>query len=297
MPSIQSLFMKTLLIFQSLFSGSREELEVTKERNDLENMGKMFKVPRQFKRIPVEIGKLQAEWIVPDEVQSKRTILYFHGGSYLAGSITSHQGMVANIAIAAKTRALMLDYRLAPEHPFPSAILDGLSAYEWMIKNGTSPDDVIIAGDSAGGGLTLALLLKIRDLNRDLPTMAVCLSPWTDLAGKGESIASNARKDIILNSKNLQKAARLYLKDESDLNPYASPIYADLKGLPSIMIQVGSDEILLSDSVNLAEKAKIAGVDVALEVWDGMQHVWQFGGKVLPEARKAIQSIGDFINR
>jgi monoterpene epsilon-lactone hydrolase len=297
MPSIQSKLVKILLSMGNSVSDSREKLDVKKERIELEKLGKMFKATGKARLVPVSVASLQAaDWVIPKDLETKRTILYFHGGSYNAGSAISHRGFVTDLAIASKAQALIVDYRLAPENPFPAAIEDATTAYDWLVQNGISAGNIIVAGDSAGGGLTLALLVKLRDQKKTMPAMAVCLSPWTDLAGTGESIQKNAKKDIILHSENLKKSAKLYLGIASAKEPYASPLYADFNGFPPLLIQVGSDEILLSDSVNLAAKAKAAGVDVTLEVWEDMQHVWQFAGKLVPEAWKAIQSIGHFID-
>jgi monoterpene epsilon-lactone hydrolase len=297
MPSLQSVFVKWFLTLDALFSGSPEILDVQKERFELDKMGRLFKTSDNIKFIPIALQGLYAEWVIPENLDTKRTILYFHGGSYLAGSISSHRGFVADLAISAKARALIVEYHLAPEFPFPAALEDAMMAYDWLIEKGTSPGNVIVAGDSAGGGLTLALLIHLRDQKKELPAMAICLSPWTNLAVTGESVLKNAKKDIILNSKNLKKAADLYLNGEAAEGPLASPMYADFTGIPPLLIQAGSDEILLSDSISLAAKAKADGVDVTLEIFDGMQHVWQFAGRLVPEAWKAILSIGTFIDR
>ncbi|HBG74606.1 MAG: hypothetical protein A2X25_11275 [Chloroflexi bacterium GWB2_49_20] len=295
MASYQAIALKLFFRIDNLLSGPREELDAQKERRELEKMVRLFKYMQEVQTIPISVHGIPAEWILPSDIVLKRTILYLHGGSYIAGSLNSHRIFVANLAAAAKARALIIDYRLAPEFPFPAAIQDAKLAYGWLLENGNSPNEIIIAGDSAGGGLALSLLLVIRNLKQDLPAMAICLSPWTDLTVSGESVLLNAKKDIILNAENLKKAAKLYLGEVGAEDPLASPIFADLKGLSPMLIQAGSDEILLSDSVNLVTSAKAAGVDATLDVWKDMQHVWQFAGSLVPEARQAVSAIGNYI--
>jgi monoterpene epsilon-lactone hydrolase len=297
MPSLQARLLKGLLRLNNRFSGSREDLDIGEERKALEKLARGFNNRQHAEHTPVSINGLLAEWIVPQHISPGRTILYLHGGSYVAGSINSHRSIATSIAISARARALIIEYRLAPEFPFPAAIEDAKSAYDWLRANGISPKEIIFVGDSAGGGLALALLNLINLKADTMPAMAICLSPWIDLTEKVEPEIDNSRKDAILNAVNLKKAAKLYLEKEDPKNPLASPIYAELKNLPPILIQVGSDEILLSDSINYANLAKDAGVDICLEIWDDMQHVWQFAGNLVPESRKAISSIGNFIEK
>jgi acetyl esterase/lipase len=172
---------------------------------------------------------------------------------------------------------------------------DALAAYRWLLKGSVQTKQIVVAGDSAGGGLTLSLLLSLREKGLPLPAAAVCLSPWTDLTSSGESWETNARIDFMLEKTSTVKAAKLYLGDANPRSPLASPLYADPTGLPSLLIQVGSEEVLLSDSTLFAEKARAAGVDVTLENWKGMQHVWQYTASMLPEARQAVARIGEFV--
>jgi acetyl esterase/lipase len=174
---------------------------------------------------------------------------------------------------------------------------DTLAAYEWLLSNGIPAEQIAIAGDSAGGTLTLTLLIQLRDQGKPLPALAVCLSPATDFTLSGESWSRNQKKDVMLNLKNIRTAIEIYLCGADLYSPLVSPLYADLHGLPPILIQVGSDEVLLSDATRFTEKAKEVGVSVTLEVWDGMQHVWQYTANFLPEARQAIRNIGEFAER
>jgi acetyl esterase/lipase len=192
---------------------------------------------------------------------------------------------------------LAIDYRLAPEHPFPAALDDALSAYRWLLDGGAAPDKILVMGDSAGGGLTLAALLKLRDDSLPLPAAAVALSPWTDLALTGASLKLNARSDPMLNVEHLPMLAQEYLAGADPRLPYISPLYGDLAGLPPVLLQVGGDEILRDDAVRMHERLRDAGCQSELEVWPRMPHVWHAFAPVLPEARRAIASIGAFARR
>jgi acetyl esterase/lipase len=288
-----------LLIFrvkQFLFDRSGA-LNVDKDRQELETLAKTFKPLAPIQTTSVVANNVSAEWITPQGISTERVILYIHGGSFNSGSVVSHRALAANIAMACKARALIIDYRLAPEHPFPSALQDALAAYDWLLSNGIPAGQVAIAGDSAGGTLSLTLLIQLRDQGKPLPAMAVCLSPATDFTLSGESWTRNRAKDVMLNLRNIRTAGEIYLRSADLRSPLVSPLYADLHGLPPILIQVGSVEVLLSDATRFAEKAKEVGVSVTLEVWDGMQHVWQYTASFLPEARQAIRNIGEFAER
>jgi monoterpene epsilon-lactone hydrolase len=231
----------------------------------------------------------------PPRMEGGRTILYLHGGYYVFGSIHSHRNLAGNIAAGARARALIIAYRLGPEHPFPAAPEDALTAYRWLLAQDRRPHQITLVGDSAGGGLVLALLLSLRDRGEPLPAAAVCLSPVTDLTLSGESWKTNDRKDAVIERQVAEEARSMYVARTNPCEPLCSPLFADLHGLPPLLIQVGSDEVFLSDSTCFAEHARAAGVDVTLEVWRGMQHVWQYSAPFVPEARQAINRIGEFI--
>jgi monoterpene epsilon-lactone hydrolase len=194
-------------------------------------------------------------------------------------------------------RALLIEYRLAPEHPFPAAVEDSVAAYRWLLKEGFDPARIAVAGDSAGGGLTVATMVKLRDENEPLPAAAVCLSPWVDMEGIGESMKTRAEVDPIVERGPLLEMAEAYLGGADPRTPLAAPLYADLKGLPPMLIQVGTAEVLLDDSTRLAEEAKKAGVDVTLEPWEDMIHIWQFFASMVPEGRDAVDRIASFIHK
>ena len=295
MLSWQARVLEIYLVSKRRFSDQSGELDVARERADVESMARMFRPLCAIQCESVVANGVPAEWIVPQGVQSTRVILFLHGGSSNSGSIVSHRTLAGNVALASKARSLLIEYRLAPEHPFPAAVEDAVAAYEWLLAQGCAPSQIVLAGDSAGGTLTLALLIHLRDHNKPMPAAAVCLSPAPDLTFSGESWILNAKKDLMLDARKERKAVEIYLRGADPRAPLASPYFGDLRGLPPLLIQIGSHELLLSDSTRLAEKAKAAGVDVTLEVWPGMQHEWQFAAKILPEGKRAISRIGAFV--
>jgi epsilon-lactone hydrolase len=242
-----------------------------------------------------DAGGVPAEWVAAAGVRSGRVLLYLHGGAYQIGSPATLRRMVALISGAAQVRVLSIDYRLAPEDPFPAAVDDAVAAYRFILGSGADPADVAIAGDSAGGGLALATLVALRDAGDRLPAGAVAMSPWTDLALTGESLRTRADVDVMIKPAGMTETAATYLAGADPRHPYASPLYADLHGLPPILIQVGDAEVILDDSTRFAAKARAAGVDVTLEVWPEMPHVWQAFAGLLPESDQAIQRIGSWL--
>ena len=244
---------------------------------------------------PIKIGDVPAEWIVAPGAADDRVILYLHGGGYVMGSINTHRAMIARISRAAKARVLALDYRLAPEHPFPAAVDDATTAYRWLLQQGYKPNKIVISGDSAGGGLTFSTLVALRESKTPLPAAAAPISPWTDLAATGASLKTRAKVDPMVGDNGLAPMAQHYAGSHDLKHPGVSPLYADLKELPPLLIHVGDAEILLDDSTRIAERAKAAGVDVTLEVWPEMVHVWHVFAKILPEGQQAIDRIGEFV--
>ena len=243
----------------------------------------------------VGVNGIPAEWISAPESQENRVILYLHGGGYLFGSAHTHRVMLAHMARAAKARVLALDYRLAPEIPFPAPVEDSVSAYRWLLSQGISAKKMVIGGDSAGGGLAVATLVALRSVGEPMPAAGVCISAWTDMESTGQSHTTNAESDPSVSKERLLKIAKVYLNGKEPTAPLASPIHADLTGLPPLLLQVGSIEVLLDDSTLLKSRAKAAGVSVDMEVWDDMPHVWHHYAPILPEARKAIGRIGEFV--
>lgn len=268
---------------------------VEKMRQGMDSVARMFTPPAGTRREEVHAGSVPCEWLSHPESDEERVVFYLHGGGYLLGSRKSHRHLVAQIAKAGGCRALSVEYRLAPEHPHPAAVEDATAAYKWLLDQGIDPSRVVISGDSAGGGLTVATLVALRDEGVPLPAAAVCLSPWVDLEGEGETMTSLADVDVMVKREKLLEMATDYLSGAHPRTPLAAPLHAELKGLPPMLIHVGAHETLLDDSRRLAEKARKAGVEVALEIWDHMIHVWHFFSPMLPEGAQAIEKIGAYI--
>lgn len=259
-------------------------------------MGMALVPPRDATFAAVDADGVKAEWAsVPES--SDAVVFYLHGGGYLMGSPAGYRDFVVRICRAGGVRALSVDYRLAPEHAFPAAVDDAVKAYRWTLARGVAPSRIVMAGDSAGGGLTLSTLLALKAQNLPLPKAAICLSPVTDLALTGASVASKAAEDVFLTREKLDFYYSNFLKHQDPKTPLASPLYADLSGLPPMLVMVGTSEILLDDSTRLAEKAKASGVDVELVIGEGMIHVWPFFASLISEGRQGVETIGAFIRK
>jgi len=263
----------------------------------LERLFTDFPSARQVKCEPVSAGGVKAEWITAPNAAADRAILYLHGGGYIMGSINTHRELIARLSKAAQARMLALDYRLAPEHPFPAPVEDAMAAYRWMLAEGLKPSRIAVAGDSAGGGLTVAALVAFRDAGLPMPAAGIPISPWVDLEAIGESMKTRSSQDPIVKPEMIREIARVYLAGQNPRSPLAAPLYADLHGLPPLLIHVGDAEALLDDSKRLAERAKAAGVDVTLEVWPEMPHVWHLFAHFLPEGQQAIDRAGEFVRK
>ncbi len=263
----------------------------------LERLFTDFPSARQVKCEPVTAGGVKAEWITAPNAAADRAILYLHGGGYIMGSINTHRELIARLSKAAQARILALDYRLAPEHPFPAPVEDATAAYRWMLAQGLKPSRIAVAGDSAGGGLTVAALVAFRDAGLPMPAAGIPISPWVDLEAIGESMKTRSSQDPIVKPEMIREIARVYLAGQNPRSPLAAPLYADLHGLPPLLIHVGDAEALLDDSKRLAERAKAAGVDVTLEVWPEMPHVWHLFAHFLPEGQQAIDRAGEFVRK
>lgn len=281
-----------LTLLRSRPPAFKETIEAQREHTD--SIDRVFRIAADVIRTQVAAGSVPAHWIEAPGAKADRIILYLHGGGYVLGSIRSHGELISRIARATGGRALAPMYRLAPEHPFPAAVDDAVAAYRWLLAEGARPESIVIAGDSAGGGLAIATLVALRDAGEPLPLAAACLSPWVDLEVTSASIEARAHLDPIVERKGLLKMAAHYLGGGDPRHPLASPIYADLTGLPPLFIQVGTAEVLFDDAVRLAERARLSGVEVTLDVWDEMLHAWHIFA-LLPEARRAIERIAQFI--
>ena len=271
------------------------DISFPESRAMFEEMVAFFPLPEGVSSTPLDAGGIPAEWIAAPNATDEQTIYWLHGGGYCIGSIKTHRGLLARISAATGARALAIDYRLAPERPFPAAVEDAVAGYRWLLANGVEPPQIVVGGDSAGGGLTVATLVALKDAGERLPSGAVCISPWTDMALAGESLVSKAEADPMITTDGIARVRDAYVGTADPRGPLASPIYADLSGLPPMLIHVGENEVLLSDSTRLAKRAEAAGVDVTLEVWPDMFHVWHFFAAMLPEAQQAIDRIGEWV--
>jgi len=274
---------------------SFEDLTLEQQREAAEGFGLLTGPVDDLIAAPVSAGGVPAEWVSVPESASDRVLLYVHGGGYVIGSIAAYRNFAAHLARAAGCRVLNVDYRLAPEHRFPAAVDDSVAAYRWLLTQGVTPSQIAIAGDSAGGGLTLATLLRLRDEGGPLPAGAVPLSPWTDLEGTGETLTTNAATDPLVQMDGLKLMADSYLQGADPRHPHASPLHADYTGLPPLLIQVGDAETLLDDSRRVAKLARGAGVDVTLQVFPEMGHVFQMCAGNVPESDDAVAKIGKWL--
>jgi acetyl esterase/lipase len=286
------------LAFRFLMKRSEGDLSVDDIRRRFARMERLTPPPPRGTRTrTVDAGGVPGELVETRASRPDRHLLYLHGGAYALGSPRLYRHFTWRMANAARARVLVADYRLAPEHPFPAALDDAVAAWRWLLGAGAAPAGMAIAGDSAGGGLALAAMLKLRDDGLPLPAAAVAMSPWTDLALTAPSLRLNATADPMLIAADVPRFAAAYLGRADPRDPYASPLYGDPHGLAPTLIQAGSDEILRDDSVRMAEVMRAAGCTVELQVWPKMPHTWQLLAPVLPEARAAIAEIARFLDR
>ena len=276
-------------------------------RAGMERGGEATPLPKDVKFEAISIGAatgiaarvntegVPGEWAIAPEARGDRAIVYLHGGGYCLGSIATHRALCGQLSRLTGARVLNVGYRLAPEHPHPAAVEDAVAAVRWIYAQGFAPSRVAIAGDSAGGGLTIATLLALRDAGDALPAAGVCISPWTDLSASGESVKTKAALDPVVTESSLRQLAAAYLGGKPAQTPLASPLFADLRALPPLLVQVGSAEVLLDDATRFASRARDAGVDVTLEVWEDMIHVWHAFAGLLPEGERACERIATWL--
>lgn len=287
----------------------RSVVQLPKLRNDgIINTGADFaknttfwKAPKGYDLIKDEIDSLPVELLIKEDSDRENVILHLHGGAYVIGYMDIYRQIALRYSrISGGADVVSIDYRLAPEHTYPAALEDALKAWDWMLEQGYKEENIIIAGDSAGGNLALALVAKLRDDNRPLPKAMVLMSPWTDLAGEGKSRINNQKKDPLFGNKNgivnnFDKKSNPYAGDTDLYDKYLSPVYGDFDGFPPMLIQVGTYEILESDSVDVYKKAKAAGVNATLTRYEGMFHVFQLAGYLIPESKQAWNEVEDFL--
>ena len=272
-----------------------ENPPVTDLRKGFDVLASKFPLTPEFTFTRLDAGGVPAAWVEAPGADQGRTMLYLHGGGYVIGSIDTHRELAGRLSQAAAARVLIIDYRLAPEHPYPAAVEDAVAAYRWLLADGAVPGRTVVAGDSAGGGLTVATMLALREAGDPLPAAGVCLSPWVDMEGIGDSMTGKADVDPMVRHEGLVRMASLYLNGADPRTPLAAPLYADLKGLPPLLIHVGTAETLLDDAIRLAERARAAGVEVTFESWDDMIHVWHLFAPLLPEGQQAVERVGAYV--
>ncbi len=266
---------------------------IAEQRARQEKLAKIFKISKDIKVSQLSANGVPVELI--DVVNSRKgIILYLHGGAYAVGSAYVHREFLSRLAKSCQTKVLAINYRLAPENPFPAALEDSITAYKWLVSRGFDPSTIVIAGDSAGGGLAIATLVALRDNGTPLPACAVCISPWVNLSHTGEK--PNNNNDPILNPEILAHFSRDYAGQTDICNPLISPVFADLKELPPLLIHAGTDEILIDQVKQIYENARQAGVEIVLDLWDGMFHVFQII-PILPESKRSLEKIASFINK
>ncbi len=269
--------------------------DVKDSRARFEKMGAFLGGAPDAKCETVDVDGVPAEWVSAAGADTSRAVLFLHGGGYVIGSLNTHRRLAFDISAASGARVLLLDYRLAPEHPFPAAVDDAATAWRWLLKQGFTADKLSIAGDSAGGGLTIATLVNLRDQKLALPACAVAISPWVDLEGVGTSMTARAGADPMVQKPGLTWMADLYLAGKDARTPLAAPLHADLSGLPPILVQVGTAETLLDDSTRIAERLHNAGGEVKLSVWPNMLHVFPLFAPILSEGMDGCREIGAFM--
>ncbi len=269
--------------------------DIPTRRRDFDMLSQAYPPPADVRIERVRAGGVEAEWTSTPDARADTVVLYVHGGGYVFGSLDSHRHMIAEIGRAARARTLALHYRLAPEHPFPAPVEDTLTAYRFLLDRGVPARQIAIAGDSAGGGLTVAAMVAIRDAGLPQPACGWAISPWVDMEAVGQSVADNAARDPSVQKDLLLEIARTYLNGADPRSPAAAPIYADLRGIAPLLIQVGSVETLLDDAMRLARVAGLADVTVDLQVWPEMIHVWHLFHPELSAGRRAIEAGGAYI--
>lgn len=280
---------------ERLFAARRPDRPIEIRRREWEAECRTQVLPRGARFRSQLAGDVACEWMEMPRVARDRTFLLLHGGGYNAGSPRTHRRLAANLARAAHMRVLTPDYRLAPEHPFPAGVKDALQVYRWLLGQGLGEDNIVIGGDSAGGGLALSMLLALRDAGARMPRAAILIAPWTDLTVSSPSYRSNRKFDPIINEDELREAGLWYAGDRDPADPMLSPMFADLRGLPPLLVHAASDETMVDDSRLFADRARAHGVDVTLRIYDGLWHVFHAAGTEIPESRQAIDEIGAYL--
>jgi monoterpene epsilon-lactone hydrolase len=299
MPSLRSRIIRFAIQNTNIMNGKHGTVVETRRATDA--AARWLRPPGGVAIHSARSGGIPGEWIIPQDAPADRALLYMHGGGFVFGSLITHRALIARLANSAGTRAFSVDYRLAPEHPFPAALNDSLAAYRGLVENGIAPNRIVVAGDSAGGTLALSLILSLKKEGAPLPVAAVCISPVTDMLWTGPSMRTKAGIDPIFTEGGASPLGTSihtdYIGSEDSRNPLISPLYGDMHEMPPVLLHVGEDEVLLDDSVRLAERVRAAGGQVELVVWGGLWHVFQVFAPFVPEAAQSIRQIGEFVRR
>jgi epsilon-lactone hydrolase len=295
MASEQAEAIKVLLVEFRQEQEASGEKSLEEMRADMGRFGDLTSEPEGVTWSPVDAGGVPAIWAIPPDGADDRVLEYLHGGGYVLGSAEVYKRFTGHLANAIGCRVLNVDYGLAPENPHPGPVNDSVTVYRWLLDQGYRPEHLAIAGDSAGGGLTLATLLKLRADGLPQPAAAVPISPWTDMEGLGESMQTNAERDVLVRAGELKGMTDLFLGGGDPRDPLAAPVHGDYSGLCALYIQVGGDETLLDDARRVETRARAHGVNVELDVFPEMQHVFQMAAGNMPEADDAVARIGTFL--
>ncbi|MGB7538860.1 MAG: alpha/beta hydrolase [Anaerolineales bacterium] len=297
MPSFRSRTVRFAIRNSNFMNGKSGT--IAEQRGMTDVAARLLRTPGGVAIQKARAGTVPGEWIVPKDSPADRALLYMHGGGFIFGSLATHRALIARLADSAGIRAFSVEYRLAPEHPFPAALDDSLEAYRGLVQDGITPDKIIVAGDSAGGNLALALILSLKKAGDALPAAAVCISPVTDMLWTGSSMRTKAGVDPIFpegGSSPMGTSIHAdYIRSADPRDPLISPLYGDMRGMPPVLLHVGEDEVLLDDSARLAERVRAAGGHAELVVWSGMWHVFQVFAPFVPEAAQSIRQMGEFI--
>lgn len=305
MSSLRSKIFRLILENRHFLSGKIKKTKhfdfntpIEEFRAQVNKSHKLFgKLPKQISMLPKQVDNLYCEWIKHEEADKNKAILYFHGGGYVSGTCAAHRIHVSKVVKESKVNAFVFEYRVAPENPYPAALEDAIKAYKHLLDQGMRTDNIVFMGDSAGGGLALATLNALQDKQISLPAGAVVLSPWTDLKCTGDSYKTKLEVEPFAPKESWTVFSHYYVQDQNYLNPFISPLYGELKGLPPIKIYVGEDEVLLDDSVRYADKANKNGVEVEITIGEKMFHCYPICAPIFPEATIALKEISEFIRQ